>query len=71
MRVAQSRLSELSERQNLGSGQAKSELETSGQELTKLQLESTERKVGNAEDKLRLQVQTARLVADAAARIKF
>jgi HlyD family secretion protein len=53
--------------------QARSELETSGQELSKLrlQLEAAEREMDNAEDKMRLQVQTARLVADAAARIKF
>ena len=41
--------------------------------MTKLRLQSeaADREVANAEDKLRLQVQTARLVADAAARIKF
>jgi hemolysin D len=73
MRVAQSRLSELGARQSLEAGQAKAQLETSGQELTKLRLQSeaADREVANAEDKLRLQVQTARLVADAAARIKF
>jgi hemolysin D len=73
LRVAQSRLAELSARQSLESTQAKSVLETSGQELTKLRLqsESADREVANAEDKLRLQVQTARLVAEAAARIKF
>ena len=73
MRVAQSRLSELAARQSLESTQARSLLETSGQELVKLRLqsESADREVANAEDKLRLQVQTARLVADAAARIKF
>jgi HlyD family secretion protein len=55
------------------STQARSELETSGQELDKLrvQSESAAREVANAEDKLRLQVQTARLVAEAAARIQF
>jgi hemolysin D len=73
IRVAQSRLSELSARQSLESNQAKSQLETSGQELTKLQLqyEAATKDVANVEEKLRLQVQTARLVADAAARIKF
>ena len=73
MRVAQSRLSELSARQSLEYGQAKAQLETSGQELSKLRLqsESASREVANAEDKLRLQVQTARLVADAATRIRF
>lgn len=73
LRVAQSRLSELSARQSLETGQAREQLETSGQELAKLRLQSeaASREVANAEDKLRLQVQTARLVADAAARIKF
>ena len=73
MRVAQSRLSELSARQSLEATQAKSQLETSGQDLTtlRLQSEAADREVANVEDKLRLQVQTARLVADAAARIKF
>jgi hypothetical protein len=37
----------------------------------RLQSEAADREVANVEDKLRLQVQTARLVADAAARIKF
>lgn len=71
--VAQSRLSELTARQSLEFGQAKSQLEVSGQQLTKLRLEfeAATREVANVEDKLRLQVQTARLVADAAARIKF
>lgn len=73
IRVAQSRLSEVSARQSQEFGQAKAQLETSGQELTKLRLqyEAADRELANAEDKLRLQVQTARLVADAAARIKF
>jgi hemolysin D len=73
VRVAQSRQDELSARQSLESGQAKAQLETSGQELTKLQLqyEAASKDVANVEEKLRLQVQTARLVADAAARIKF
>jgi hemolysin D len=71
--VAQARLSELGARQGIESTQARSELETSGQQLEKLRLQSAsaDREVANAEDKLRLQVQTARLVADAAARIKF
>jgi HlyD family secretion protein len=72
-RVAQSRLSEVGARQSLEFGQAKTQLETSGQELAKLRLqyEAAAREVSNTEDKLRLQVQTARLVADAAARIRF
>lgn len=73
VRVAQSRLGELTARQSQEYTQAKSQLETSGQELTKLRLqyEGAERELTNAEDKLRLQVQTARLVAEAAARIRF
>jgi hemolysin D len=73
MRVAQARITELAARQGMESTQARSELETSGQELDKLRLQSAsaDREVANAEDKLRLQVQTARLVADAAARIRF
>ncbi|GIZ53670.1 HlyD family efflux transporter periplasmic adaptor subunit [Noviherbaspirillum aridicola] len=72
-RVAQSRLSELGARQSLESSQARERLETSGQELQRLRLqyEAAVREVANTEDKLRLQVQTARLVADAAARIRF
>ncbi|HVK56951.1 MAG TPA: HlyD family efflux transporter periplasmic adaptor subunit [Burkholderiales bacterium] len=72
-RVAQSRLGELNVRQSLEFEQAQAQLETSGQELTKLQLQydAAEKEVANTEEKLRLQVQTARLVADAAARIRF
>jgi HlyD family secretion protein len=72
-RVAQSRLSELTARQNQEFTQAKAQLETSGQELTKLQLQydAAAKEIANTEEKLRLQVQTARLVADAAARIRF
>ncbi|MET0982888.1 MAG: HlyD family efflux transporter periplasmic adaptor subunit [Telluria sp.] len=73
MQVAQARITELAARQSMESTQARSELETSGQALEKLRLQSeaAAREVANAEDKLRLQVQTARLVADAAARIRF
>jgi HlyD family secretion protein len=72
-RVAQSKLSELTARQSQEFGQAKAQLETSGQELIKLRLlnDAAAREIANTEDKLRLQVQTTRLVADAAARIKF
>jgi hemolysin D len=71
--VAQSRLSELSARQSQEFGQAKAQLETSGQELTKLQLQydAATKEAANTEEKLRLQLQTARLVAEAAARIRF
>ncbi len=73
LRVAQSRLNELTARQGIELNQARTQLETSGQELGKLriQYEAAAREVANTEDKLRLQVQTARLVAEAAARIKF
>ena len=72
-RVAQSRLNELSARQGQEFTQAKAQLETSGQELVKLQLQydAAVKEIANTEEKLRLQVQTARLVADAAARIRF
>lgn len=73
LRVAQSRLNELTARQGIELNQARTQLETSGQELGKLriQYEAAAREVANTEDKLRLQVQTARLVAEAAARIRF
>jgi hemolysin D len=73
VRVAQSRLSELGARQSQEFTQAKAQLETSGQQINKLRLqfEAAEKEASNTEEKLRLQVQTARLVADAAARIQF
>ena len=72
-RVAQSRLAELGARQGLEFGQAKSQLETSGQELTRLRLqyEAASKEAAAVGDKLRLQLQTARLLADTAARIRF
>jgi HlyD family secretion protein len=71
--VAQARVSELSARQSMEFGQAKAQLETSGEELAKLRLEyeAAQKDVTNVEEKLRLQLQTARLVSDAAARIRF
>lgn len=73
LEVAEARLRELGARQSLETGQARSQLETSGQGLAtlRLQYEAAARDVANTEEKLRLQVQTARLVADAAARIRF
>jgi HlyD family secretion protein len=73
MRMAQSRIDELNARQSMEFEQAKSQLETSGQDLAKLKLqyEAAEKEISNVEEKLRLQLQTARLVADAAARIRF
>lgn len=72
-RVAQSRLSELGARQSLEIAQATAQLESSGQELNKLRLQydGAAKEIANAEEKLRLQLQTARLVSDAAARISF
>lgn len=73
LRVAESRVTELAARQSLETTQARSQLETSGQQLSslRLQYEAATREATNLEEKLRLQMQTARLVADAAARIQF
>jgi hemolysin D len=73
LRVAQSRVSEMAAKQGQEATQAKAQLETSGQNLTNLQLQydAAAREIASTEEKLRLQVQTARLVADAAARIRF
>jgi HlyD family secretion protein len=73
LRVAQSKLGELNFRLSQEYGEASAQLEGSGQQLTKLQLQydAALKETGSAEDKSRLQVQTARLVADAAARIRF
>ena len=72
-RVAQSRLSELSARHSLEQSQAKAQLETSGQQLNRLrvQYEAAEKEISITEEKLRLQLQAARLAAEAAARIRF
>lgn len=72
-RVAQSRLAELDFRLSHEYEQAKATLETSDQESTNLRIQYDEatREIASTEDKLRLQLQTARLVAEAAARIKF
>ncbi|CAD6557341.1 HlyD family efflux transporter periplasmic adaptor subunit [Paraburkholderia metrosideri] len=72
-RVAQSRLTELDFRLSHEYAQANAQLETSGQQTTDLQLQydSAVRDITDAEDKLRLQLQTARLVSEAAARIRF
>lgn len=72
-RVAQSRLSELGARQSLEYQQATAQLETSGQQQTnlRLQYEAAAKEAATAEEKVRLQLQTARLNAEAAARIRF
>ncbi|RKP53340.1 HlyD family efflux transporter periplasmic adaptor subunit [Pararobbsia silviterrae] len=72
-RVAQAHLAELDFRLSHEYEQAKAVLETSDQESTnlKIQYDEATRDIEDTEDKLRLQLQTARLVAEAAARIKF
>jgi HlyD family secretion protein len=72
-RVAQSKLSELDFRLSHEYAQANAQLATSGQQSTDLQLQydSAVRDITDAEDKLRVQLQSARLEADAAARVRF
>lgn len=72
-RVAQSRLGELSARQTQEFAVAKAQVESSGQELSKLRLqyEAATNDLATVEEKLRLQLQTARLAADSAARVRF
>jgi HlyD family secretion protein len=71
--VARSRLGELAARQGQEALQAKAQLETSGQDLTRLQIQhdAAVKDIAITEEKLRLQLQSARLAAEAAARIKF
>lgn len=72
-RVAQSRLGELSARQTQEFAAARAQIETSGQELSKLRLqyEAATNELATVEEKLRLQLQTARLAAESAARVRF
>jgi len=72
-RVAQSRVSELTARQGQELVQAQAQLEASGEQLKKLRLdyEAAANELATAEEKLRLQLDTARVEADAAARIRF
>jgi len=72
-RVAQSRLGELNARHGQEFAQAQAQVETSGEQLKKLRLdyESAATELANAEEKLRLQLQTARIEADAATRVRF
>jgi hemolysin D len=72
-RLAQSRVNELTARQSQELTQAESQLESSGEQLKKLRLdyESAANELATAEDKLRLQLETARAEADAASRIRF
>ncbi|WP_019142903.1 HlyD family efflux transporter periplasmic adaptor subunit [Noviherbaspirillum massiliense] len=73
LRVAQSKLGELNFRLSQEYREATEKVEGSGQQLAKLRLDydAALKEIAIAEDKTRLQVQTARLVADAAARIRF
>ncbi|HEY2403432.1 MAG TPA: HlyD family efflux transporter periplasmic adaptor subunit [Steroidobacteraceae bacterium] len=72
-RVAQSKVSEVTARQSQELEQAQVQLESSGEQLKKLRLdyESAASELANAEEKLRLQLNTARVEADASARIRF
>jgi hemolysin D len=72
-RVAQSKLSELDFELSHEYAQANAQLATSGEQATDLQLQydSAVRDIATAEDKVRLELESARLVADAAARIRF
>jgi hemolysin D len=72
-RMAQSRVNELTARQSQELEQAQAQLESSGEQLKKLRLdyESAASELATAEEKLRLQLNTARVEADAAARIRF
>jgi len=72
-RVAQSRLSELSARQAQELTQARAQVESSGEALKKIRLdyEAATTELSTAEEKLRLKLQTARLLADTATRIRF
>lgn len=72
-RLAQSKLNELTARQGQDLLQAEAQLEASGEQLKKLKLdyEAATNELATAEEKLRLQLDTARVEADAAARIRF
>jgi len=71
--LAQSKLNELTARQTQDLVQAQAQLDASGEQLKKLRLdyESATNELATAEEKLRLQLDTARVEADAAARIRF
>ena len=73
LRVAQSRLGELGARQAQELTLARAQVESSGQELARLRLdyEAATTELTTVEDKLRTQLQTARLAAESSARIRF
>jgi HlyD family secretion protein len=72
-RLAQSKVNELEARQSQELVQAEAQLESSGAQLKKLKLDYEEatNQLATAEQKLRLQLDTARAEADAATRIRF
>jgi hemolysin D len=72
-RQSQSRLNELTARQGQELVLAEAQLEQSGEQLKKLRLdyEAATNELATAEEKLRLQLNTARVEADTAARIRF
>ena len=71
--VAQSRLNELIARQSKELEDAQAQLESSGEKVKKLRLdyETAVDELAHVEEKLRLQLETARAEAEAAARISF
>ena len=73
LRVAQSRLGELGARQAQDLAQARAQVESSGQELARLRLqyEAATTELTTVEEKLRTQLQAARVAAESAARIRF
>jgi hemolysin D len=72
-RLAQSRLNELAARQGQELEQAEAQLELSGEQLKKLRLdyEAAANELATSEEKLRLQLNTARVEADTASRVRF
>ena len=71
--LAQSRLNEIAARQSQELTQADAQLESSGEQLKKLKLEyeAATNELATAEQKLRLQLDTARVEREAADRIRF
>jgi HlyD family secretion protein len=71
--VAQSRLAEIAARQGQDEALFRAQVETGGQDLVRLQVQydAATKEIATAEEKLRLQLHTARVAAEAAARIRF
>jgi hemolysin D len=72
-RAAQSKVTELTARQSQELVKAQADLESSGEQLKKLRLdyEAAANELATAEEKMRLQLNTARVDAEAADRIRF